>query len=211
MEVEVFVVGRIDRLDAGGVGMIPSDIRVVATPEAAAKILCTQPRRGLAYNDDQTEEQIATLLREGIASAMTQWRYAEDRTKRTSVVLEAVPKELEGGDAEFARALLREAENSALNGEFSAAKAAVLGGYIIRTIHSSYFGSHPEYGEADGWAVIAIPKGVEITESFAHGHYGRRDGWDQAFQNECLEWDGEEWVEIDLSSSPNLYEEKPVV
>ncbi len=75
----------------------------------------------------------------------------------------------------------------------------------------SFFGSHPEYGEADGWAVIAIPKGVEITESFTHGYYGRRDGWDQAFQAKCLEWDGETWIEIDLASYPNLYEEKPAV
>ena len=93
----VYVVAEIEHIEVGGSGMRPSEIRVVTAPEVAAKILCTQPRRELAYNGDETEEQFNEALRTG-KSAMSKWRYVEDRDRRTTVVLEAVPKELEGDD-----------------------------------------------------------------------------------------------------------------
>jgi len=109
-----------------------------------------------------------------------------------------------------ARRALREAEAAEMKEEMGKAKATVPEGYTIRVVESVYYGSHSEYGEDDGWAVVAVPEGAEIIKSFAHGHFSR-SGWKEAAEKGCLEWDGEEWVEIDTSSYPNLYEDKPEI
>lgn len=228
----VFVVAPIEHIEIGGVGMRPSDIRVVASPEVAAKILCTQPSIELVYNDEVTEGQIIESLRAG-KFAMTKWRYADQKDGRTMFVLEAYPKEVEGNDslvqastpqAKLAMArdavcqagkVLQQRRKDVFRAEIEAAKASLPQGHRIGWAHSEYEGSHSERGYQDGYVLLAISDAldIDIRKVARVGHFSgtdncRTQGWKLLRSKNVLEWDGEKWVPIDVDSQPNVITEE---
>jgi hypothetical protein len=94
--MKVFIFGMLEKIEVGGAGFNTHGVRVIASPEMAAKVLATQPEgyENLVRNDDQSEEQITETLLNG-KDAMTKWRYADQKDERTHVVLEVIPKEVE--------------------------------------------------------------------------------------------------------------------